>query len=187
MTEDLPLEGVLEPPVIYLGDAVARAEDHVDELLSVECLPKPVRKHQGGSAPGQGEDLQDPVAVAPAHEDVQIPGMAFDAGVAPEGVPAADEKGDPRFCQRLEGLTEERTGPGVELVPPRRVEFSIGRLGHSLPLGVSRDAGFSGGDGVWSSPTPGGKRAETPLTGWVCPVRPLWSRWLGDPLQDLAG
>jgi hypothetical protein len=38
--------GVIEPDVVDLRDAVAGAEDQIDEVVAVKCLAEPMRKRQ---------------------------------------------------------------------------------------------------------------------------------------------
>ncbi len=79
--EDLGVGRVREPLLIDLGHAVARAVDDVDELVLAASLGQPVRERNFGAIPGGGERLEDPVAVAPGEEDVQVLRMPFDPRV----------------------------------------------------------------------------------------------------------
>ena len=109
--EHLLVHRVLEPEVVHPGDPVARAEDHVDEVVSAVALAQPVGEGPLDRAAHPLQLLQGAVEVPGMDEDVEILGVPDDSGVAGERVGAADQERHPRLLQlghrpaiELEGL-----------------------------------------------------------------------------------
>ena len=91
-------------------DAVARAEDDVDEVGAALRLAEPVRERDLGLAPGAREHGEHFVDVARTHEDVEVLGMPLDPRVARERIRAADEERDLRVVESLHRARVEREG-----------------------------------------------------------------------------
>jgi hypothetical protein len=70
--EHVGFRRVVEPQIVDAGDAVARAEDHVDEVIAAVDLAEPVRKRQRGLVAERLECGQHTRAVVRPHEDVDV-------------------------------------------------------------------------------------------------------------------
>ena len=88
--EYLFVHRVREPLVVHYGDAVARAVDHVDELVPVVRFRQPVGEGDLGLESGAIQHVEHALDVAAADEDVEVLGRPRDAGVVLKGVGAAD-------------------------------------------------------------------------------------------------
>ena len=83
----------VEPAVVDLGDAVAGAEDEVDEVLAAARLAQPVREGQLGAVAGGLEQRSRARSRSSRpEEEVEVLGVAGDAGVALRGEGAADQE-----------------------------------------------------------------------------------------------
>jgi hypothetical protein len=105
--ENLIARRVLEPFVVDAGDAVARAVDHVDEVVATVGLAEPVRERNLGQIAGPLERTQCLVEVAGPDEHIEVLGMSFDAGVTREGVCPADEHLKAGLLERAQRTTVE--------------------------------------------------------------------------------
>src|SRR5262245_15840 len=114
--EDLLRYAVLEPLVVDDGDAVARAEDDVDEVVAAARFAQPVREGQLGLAASGAERLEHAFHVARVDADVEIPRVARDSGIALEGVRSADEKLDASVVEQAHRAEIEVAGRARELV-----------------------------------------------------------------------
>jgi hypothetical protein len=105
--EHLFLHGMLEPAVVHHGHAVARAEDQVDEVLAVMRLAQPVRERERGFVARFLKRPGGAAEVVAADEDVEVFGVALDAGVARVSVCAAHEMRDGGVLQDGERVAVE--------------------------------------------------------------------------------
>src|SRR6266851_5348175 len=106
--ENLVVDGVLEPLIVDTGDAVARAEDQIHEVLAPVHLAQPVWKRQLGVVPGGLEDVKRPPYVFALQEDIEVLGVAINLRVSRVGERAAHQK-------RHAGVPEPRQGVDVEI------------------------------------------------------------------------
>ena len=135
--------GAGEPAVVELIDAVAEAEDDVDDGVLPRHLAQPVARHELRLVSEIGEELQD-LRRGPRHrEEVEVLRLSVDSGVDPQGVGAADQVRNPGLLQRSQRPTVE---------PPDRFEI----ISHVLPRSGRRRSGTAGGRGS------GGSAAEAP-------------------------
>src|SRR5439155_1670776 len=175
--EDLSLARVGEPQIVDGGDAVARSEDHVDQMAVAVDLAEPVRKRQLGAIAGFVEQRDRAAAIAPAHEHVEIFGVALDLRVLREGEGAADEirddcVGEPHECvpvKRRRGIVDRACGQRLHArsfllcgyARPSRgpaaasCGTSVERLAGIGPAGVD-----TGGAAVTSNTRNGGRSAK---------------------------
>ena len=85
---------VLDPAFIDLRDAVAHAEDQIDEVLADGCLREPVRVFEARHEPciakrsGCGHDGRR------LEKQIEVLGLSVDPGVFVDGVCAGDDIGD---------------------------------------------------------------------------------------------
>src|SRR5439155_23854979 len=75
--EDLAGDGALEPELVDDGDAVAGAEDEVDEVLPFPSLADPVREGELGAIAGGLKKPAGAVEVGAADEDVEVLGLTL--------------------------------------------------------------------------------------------------------------
>src|SRR5438874_3956638 len=108
--EDFFLHAVDEPFVIHGGDAVAGAEDDVDEILPAPRLAEPVWERQLRLAARRAQRLEYALEVARMDEDVEVLRVPGDAGVALERVCAADEEVDTRLVEQAHRAQVELSG-----------------------------------------------------------------------------
>src|SRR5690349_8081046 len=108
--EDLVEHAMVEPLVVDDRDAVAGAEDDVDEVVATPRLAEPVRERQVGFAARRRQRREHAVDVARMDEDVEVLRVARDAGVALERVGAAHEEVDARLVEALHGAEVEIAG-----------------------------------------------------------------------------
>src|SRR5687768_13960636 len=116
MVEHGGLDAVAEPVVVDRGHPVARAEDHVDEVVAAARLAEPVGERQLRLAAGGGEDVEHPLDVARMHEDVEVLRVPRDARVALERVGAAHEKRHLGGVEGGHGPSVKVTGLGREML-----------------------------------------------------------------------
>src|SRR6266852_1180070 len=91
--EHVGLRRVLEPEIVHARDAVARAEDHVDEVIAAMDLPEPVRKRNLGVVPKALEGLAHARTVLRLHEDVDTLRVARPVRIMRTSDRSADQKG----------------------------------------------------------------------------------------------
>src|ERR1051326_3974213 len=97
----------LEPSVVDTRDAVARAENQIDEVLAFVGLAEPVRKRQLRVVSRALKRRLRARKIVAADEDVEVFRMALDAGVTRERVRAADEMRDAGLRQNRERVSIE--------------------------------------------------------------------------------
>jgi hypothetical protein len=107
LVEDVIGHGVVEPVLVDTREAIARAEDDVDEEFAVVGFAEPVRERLLGDVAGRPERGQGRLEVFLADEDVEVLGVALDAGVAREGVGAADQHREARLAEHAQGMAVE--------------------------------------------------------------------------------
>ena len=112
--EDVVRCGVREPLVVDVGNPVARAEDDVDEVLAVVGFAQPVRKRNLRDVAGTLKSLQRAREVRFADEDVQVLGVALDAGIAGEGIGSADQHVDAVLLEHAQRVAVELSGLGLQ-------------------------------------------------------------------------
>ena len=106
--EHLRLDGVLEPAIVYRTDAVARAEDKVDEVVVLPRLAQPVWEGQLGAVAGLAERRHRAIHVASAQEEIEVLRVTHDPRVLEEGVRASDEKGNACITEHVQRAAIER-------------------------------------------------------------------------------
>ena len=98
------------PPVlVHGGDAVAGGEDQVDEPGSGICLGQPHPVGHFRAVPGAGERVERARHLVLAEKQVEVLGVAPDAGVRLERVRPADQGSEPLLLQEAKGLAVRRT------------------------------------------------------------------------------
>jgi hypothetical protein len=85
-TEDLSLDSMLKPPIIDLGDGVARAEDHIDEVFPRVGLAKPAWISDLREVPSNRKHLQHPLTIPGSYEDIEIFRVPHDACMTSQGI-----------------------------------------------------------------------------------------------------
>ena len=105
---------VLEPQIVDPRDAVARAEDHVHEVLAVVDLPEPVRERHLGLVAELLERLEHARTVVRLDEDVDVLGVARHVRVVRERERAADQKRNAGVVQLLQRVDVEVGGRIVD-------------------------------------------------------------------------
>src|SRR5262249_30175230 len=90
--EHFAVHRMREPAVIDTGDAVAGAIDDVDVAAVAVGFGEPKRVGHLGCVAPRRERREDRAAVTWTCEDVEVAGMARDAGVPREGIRAADKE-----------------------------------------------------------------------------------------------
>jgi hypothetical protein len=123
--EDRPHRRVREPLLIDTRDAIARAVDHVDEVLAAIRLAEPMRKRDGRRVAGTTECAQTALEVSAADEDVEVLGVALDARVVGEGVTTSDKDIDTGSLEHVERAAVE----GLFLVGERALGLGEHRGG----------------------------------------------------------
>src|SRR6185437_8800821 len=101
--EGHPVGGVLEPGIVYGGDSVARAEDHIDECVRAMRLSQPVRIGQLCREARGAERGHDFVEVLTTHEYIEVLRAALDPRVVAQRMGAADEIEQRSLGQRRHG------------------------------------------------------------------------------------
>jgi hypothetical protein len=112
--EDVVRDGVVEPRVVDPGDAIARAIDHIHEVLAAVRLAQPVRKRNFGLIPGRGQRSQRPFEISRPDEHIKIFGVALDARVSSERIRSADQDVEVGFLERAERRAVKRPALGFE-------------------------------------------------------------------------
>ena len=128
--EEPGVDRVREPEIVDARDAVAGAEDDVDEMMAAVDLPQPMRERQLGAIPERVEDSEHLTAVFRPHEDVEVLGVALNFCVFGEREGAADEIRHARFVEPLQG-------PGVKRLG-RLVDDARGTRVHAVARAYSR-------------------------------------------------
>src|SRR5205085_8471267 len=100
--------GVLEPHFVHARDAVAGAEDQIDEVVAVKRLAEPVRKGELTRVTGLAENFAGALEVFAADEDVEVFRVPLDAGVPRVCVRAADEIFNAFAVETAERVTIKR-------------------------------------------------------------------------------
>jgi hypothetical protein len=105
--EDARGGGVLEPFFVDARQAVAGAVDDVDEVLAAVRLAEPVREGHVGRVARIGQRAKGGLEIVGADKDVNVLGVTLYAGVAGEGVGAADQDVQARTLERIQGAAVE--------------------------------------------------------------------------------
>ena len=90
--ENLSRLGIFEPVIIDRGDAVPGAENDIDKIISLIDLGEPMRKSELDLKTRSTEKFENRPNVSPAHENIQVLGIAPDSGVMFQGERAADQE-----------------------------------------------------------------------------------------------
>ena len=105
---------MLEPLVVDSGDAIARAIDHVDEVLAAMGLAEPMRKRYLGAIAGFFQGTQRAREIGCFDEHVKILGVARDACISSEGVGAADQDVELRVLEHAQRVAVKGLGRRLE-------------------------------------------------------------------------
>ena len=124
---------MVEPLVVDLGDAIARAIDHVYEVLAAVRFAQPMPERNLGLVPRRAQRRERPFEVARPDEHVKVLGVVLDARVAGEGIRAADQNVEVGFLERAQRRAIERPGSGFE-----NLQLRLGS-GHIVASRVARD------------------------------------------------
>jgi hypothetical protein len=116
--EDVIGAGVFEPLIVDPGDAVARAVDHIHEILAAVRFAQPVREPYFGLIACRAQRRQRPFEISGPDEHVEVLGMALDARVASEGIRSANQDVEVGLLERAQRGAVERPGLGFENLQP---------------------------------------------------------------------
>ena len=129
---------VLDPVLVDERDAVAHPVDQIDEVLAEGRLGEPVRVLEPRDEPGRAQRARGRDDRCRLEEQIEVLGLAVDAGVLVDGVGAGDDVGHARGVERLEralvdlalllGDPEIAVGQGLSLFrgqPPRPAPSQI--------------------------------------------------------------
>ncbi len=105
--EDVCFARELEPFVIHFADAVAGAEDEVDEIRLLVHLGQPVGEGHFHRVAGSAESFDGALNVLRTKEHIEVLGIAPDIGVRTHRIGTADEEGDGCRTQDVNGGTVE--------------------------------------------------------------------------------
>jgi hypothetical protein len=120
-SEDVGAPREVEPVVVDDGDAISRGVDEVHQVVVPEGLVQP-SVHGALYAPAVLlEHRERAVGVRLAQEEVQVLGVAVDAGMSGVRVGSADQEWDVRVAHQLHGAMSR-----LQLI---RVAISLGERG----------------------------------------------------------
>jgi hypothetical protein len=97
----------VEPLVVDVCHAVARAVDHINEVVAAVRLAEPVREWHRRGVTRLLERAQRVLKVGLPDEDVEVFGVALDPRIAPERICAADQDVEPGIGKRDQRLAVE--------------------------------------------------------------------------------
>ena len=95
---------MLEPGISHLRQAVAGAEDDVNEILAGENLAQPVFEGRCRAVACLRACLQRARVIPGPNENVEIFRLAMDGGVTGEGITATNQNGDARLLEKIQHL-----------------------------------------------------------------------------------
>lgn len=105
--ENSVARGVGEPFVVDSRHAVARCEDHVDEVVAAVRLAEPMRERHVDLVGGALERSRRVRKIGRPDKNIEIFRVPFDPGVASKGERAADEYLDVFAFERCQGAAVE--------------------------------------------------------------------------------
>ena len=141
------VDAVAEPVVVDQRHAVARAVDQVHDVLAAVGLGQPVRERHVRLAAVGGEHRQRALDVARVDEEVEVLGVARDAGVALERVGPAHQERDRRgLAAGASPADRSRATTGSRPVPAVLMTHRAAGAGRLAATGISntRKVGWSG-------------------------------------------
>jgi hypothetical protein len=127
--EHFGLERVSEPLVVHAADAIARREDQVHMVARLMRLREPVRERDLRAVAGIAKRGERAIQVAASHKEIEVLGVAHDAGVLEIRVGSPHQKWNVRVTQHVQRAAIERVGVATGVVERRLKGHPLRLLG----------------------------------------------------------